>query len=167
MDYSPAASSRVRNDRKLKNIYRNILNNMSFTNQKGLSVVRLLVIVAIACVVIGGGFVLLNSEKVNSRDAKRLSDITRVQAAFELLYNETASYAGAANGGCDQVGQLVSKCNLSAYIPTIAQFKDPGKYSYKISQVPSDAGYEVTFYLEKQYGNLLAGKHTVSPLGIK
>jgi hypothetical protein len=137
------------------------------SNQKGIAIVRLLIIVAVVCVVIGGGFILLNSEKANTRDAKRLSDVARLQAAFELLYNATASYAGASQGGCDHIGALVSQCNLSSYIPAIAQFKDPGKYSYKISQVPSDEGYQVTFYLEKQYGDLKSGKHTLSPTGIQ
>ena len=135
--------------------------------QHGLSVVRLLISILIVCVVIAVGFVMFNSEKAKTRDAKRLSDITRIQAGFELLHNATASYAEAAVNGCDQVGALVSTCNLSTYIPTIAQFKDPGKYSYKISTVPSDDGYAVTFYLEKQYDTLKAGKHTLSQSGIK
>lgn len=140
---------------------------MQIIKQKGLSVLRLLITVAIACIVVGAGFVLLNNEKAKTRDARRLSDMTRVQAAFELLFNSSASYAGAADNGCSQAGMLVSQCNLSAYIPTITQLRDPGKYSYKVSQVPADQSYEVAFYLEKQYGTFKAGKHTVSPAGIK
>lgn len=132
-----------------------------------MSVVKLLIVIGIVCLVIGGGFLLLNNEKAKTRDARRLADMARTQAAFELLYNATASYATASQDGCSQVGALLSQCNLSEYIPTIAQFSDPGKYSYQISQVPSAEGYEVTFSLEKQYGNLKSGKHTVSPAGIK
>jgi hypothetical protein len=136
-------------------------------NQKGLSLVRLLIIIAVFCLVIGGGFLLLNSEKAKTRDAKRLSDITRLQAAFHLLYNETASYEQASQGGCDQAGVAVSSCNLSKYIPGIAQLADPGRYSYRVTQVPSAEGFEVTFNLEKSYGTLAAGKHILNPTGIK
>lgn len=139
---------------------------MKIFKQDGLSVARLLIVIALVCVVIGGGFLLLNNEKAKTRDAKRVSDMTRVQAAFELLFSSTASYAGAADNGCSQVGSLVSQCNLTTFIPAISQLKDPGKFSYKISQVPTDENYVVTFYLEKQYGAFKAGKHTVSPAGI-
>jgi len=122
---------------------------------------------AVTCVIIGGAFLMLNNEKAKTRDAKRLSDISRLQAAFQLLYNETASYQQASQGGCDQVGVLVSTCNLANYIPTIAQVKDPGRYSYRVTRVPSQEGFEITFNLEKSYGSLVAGKHTLSQSGIK
>jgi hypothetical protein len=135
--------------------------------QKGLSVLRLLIIIAVICLVVGGGFILLNKEKAKARDAKRLSDMARLQAAFELLYNETASYAGASQSGCDAAGVLVSTCNLTRYIPAIGQMGDPGKFSYKVTTVPSAEGYVISFYLEASYGNLRSGKHTLSPAGIK
>ena len=140
---------------------------MFVSNQKGLSLVVILILVIIFGLIIGGGFVLLNQEKAKARDAKRLSDITRVQAAFEFLYHDTANYALAAQNGCDKAGMLVSQCNLKQYLPSIAQFRDPGGYSYAISGVPSEEGYEVTFNLEKSYYNLKAGKHTLTHNGIK
>ena len=136
-------------------------------NQKGLSLVRLLIVIAVACVIIGGAFLMLNNEKAKTRDAKRLSDISRLQAAFQLLYNETSSYQQASQGGCDQAGVLVSTCSLANYIPTIAQVKDPGRYSYRVTQAPSQEGFEITFNLEKSYGSLIAGRHTLNPSGIK
>ncbi|MFA5052310.1 MAG: hypothetical protein WC544_04625 [Patescibacteria group bacterium] len=136
-------------------------------NQKGVSAVTIIVVVIIFCAVIGGAFLLLNDEKAKTRDAKRMSDMARLQAAFELLYNNSSSYAPAAQSGCDKVGMLASQCDLQTYIPTISQIKDPGKYQYQITGVPDDSSYAVTFHLEKSYDNFSAGKHVLSEDGIK
>jgi len=140
---------------------------MKYDNQKGITLVKLLIIIIVLGAIIGIMFILLNNEKAKTRDAKRLSDISRLQAAFELMYSDTASYEQAAKNGCSQVGMTASQCNLKNYIPSINQFKDPGRYQYLVSKVPSEDGYEITFYLEKSYYNLEAGKHTLSPQGIK
>ncbi len=136
-------------------------------NQAGISVLAILIIVIGVALLIGGGFLLLNQERAHTRDARRVSDMTRIQAAFELMYNEQASYAGAAINGCAQAGALVSTCNLASYVPTISKLTDPGKYQYVVSVVPTDETYQVTFTLEKDYETLKAGKHTVSPQGVK
>jgi len=136
-------------------------------NQKGVSLVTILIFVIVFGLLIGGGFLLLNEERAKTRDAKRLADMARIQAAFEFLYNDTASYTLAAQGGCGQKNSLVSQCNLKQYLSSITQFRDPGKYEYSVNQVPSEESYEITFYLEKSYNDLKAGKHTLSPAGIR
>lgn len=136
-------------------------------NQKGVKLLSVLILIFAFGVVIAGGFLLLNSERSKTRDAKRLSDITRVQAAFEFLYNDVASYEFAAQDGCSQTGMLVSQCNLSNYLPLIIEMKDPGKNSYLVSKVPSIDEYEVVFQLENSYGSLTAGQHTLSQNGIQ
>jgi hypothetical protein len=136
-------------------------------NQKGVSLVTILVFVIVFGLLIGGGFLLLNEERAKTRDAKRLADMARIQAGFEFLYNDTASYTLAAQNGCSQKNSLVSQCNLKQYLSSIVQFRDPGKYEYSVSQVPSEESYEITFYLEKSYNDLKAGKHTLSPAGIR
>jgi len=139
---------------------------MRFNNQ-GISLLKLLIFVAIFGLFIGGGFVLLNNERAKTRDAQRLADMARVQAAFEFLFNDNASYSPAAINGCDSTGQLVSQCNLAQYLPQIAQIKDPGRFTYTISQVPSDQGFGITFSLEKGYQSIKAGQHILTHSGIK
>jgi len=136
-------------------------------HQKGVSLITILIIVIVAGAIIGGGFLLLNNERSKTRDAKRIADIVRIQAAFEFLYNDTASYEFAAVGGCAEVGNLVSQCNLSKYIPTINSLKDPGKFNYAVSTVPTEEDYQITFTLENSYDSYQSGKHTVSPVGIQ
>lgn len=136
-------------------------------NQFGMSTVIILTIIITIGVVVGGGFFLFNQERAKTRDARRMSDMARLQAGFEMLYNERASYSDAALSGCAAAGALVNTCNLSSYISGIAQITDPGGDNYTVTVVPSETTYQVSFTLEKKYGNFVAGKHTLSPEGIK
>ncbi len=136
-------------------------------NQKGVSLVSIIILVIVIGVIIGGGFLLLNNERSKTRDAKRLSDITRIQVAFEFLYNDTASYELAAVDGCNEIGNLASQCNLKQYMPSIVTLNDPGKFNYAISTVPDKDTYTVTFQLENSYNNLATGKHVLTPSGIR
>ncbi len=136
-------------------------------SQKGLSILSIIIIVVVFGATVGGAFVLINNEKAHTRDAVRLSDMTRVQAAFEFLYNQQASYALAAENGCNQAGMLVSQCSLGEYYSTINQLEDPGKYQYKVSTVPTENEYGITFTLEKDYQNLTAGEHLLTQDGIQ
>ncbi len=140
---------------------------MKITNQRGISAVSVIIIIIVFGLVIGVSFLLLNEEKAKSRDAKRMADMARIQAAFELTFAETSSYAMAAQSGCDRTGMAVSQCNLGQYIPTIGQMKDPGKYQYQVTGVPGAESYAITFTLEKSYDNFAAGRHVLSQDGIK
>ncbi|MBI5037304.1 MAG: hypothetical protein HZC01_01150 [Candidatus Kerfeldbacteria bacterium] len=136
-------------------------------NQSGVSTVTILTIIIVIGVLVGGGFFLLNQERSKTRDAKRMADMARLQAAFEMMFNNRASYGDAAINGCATAGDLVSACNLSGYLSDSAQFKDPGGGAYTVTTVPSELTYQVTFSLENAYGNYAAGQHTLSPEGIQ
>lgn len=106
-----------------------------------------------------------NQQKID-RDVKRISDIRALQTAFESLFRKTYSYDHASFLGCGTVGDLVNQCNLDAELPTIDQFKDPGKFSYTVTSPPKDQSYEITFYLEQDYGSMKAGKRILDQNGI-
>lgn len=135
-------------------------------DQKGFSLKELIIFASLLLVVIIFGVLLLNQERARTRDAKRIADITQVRFGFEVLFNETNSYSDAAKG-CSQAGNLVSTCNLSAYLSNISQIKDPGNFRYLVAKVPGEKDFEVTFTLEKGYGSIGKGKHTLSAEGIK
>lgn len=139
---------------------------MSVSRTIGFTLIPLLVTILIASVVVGGFFYLLNAEHAKTRDAKRLADMSRVQAAFELLYAQQASYVSASSG-CDTIGDPVSDCALQDILPGIGTFTDPGSAAYIVSYIPDDQKYEVTFELERSYGDLTAGLHTISPEGLQ
>ncbi len=102
-------------------------------------------------------------ENKMARDATRLADIRQIQAAFELIYRDNKSYQSAA---C-QKDDLVSLCQLAEHLPQIAQIGDPGKSHYLVNETPGETGYSISFSLEKSYGELSAGLHTLSEDGIK
>ncbi len=102
-----------------------------------------------------------------SRDVVRVSAMRGVQAGFTRLYLERASYAPAAEDGCDEVGDVVSSCNVAAYLPDTEKLVDPGAHSYTVSTVPSETTWEVTFTLEGAVGALAEGEHRVGPGGIQ
>jgi len=135
-------------------------------NQKGLSLIELLLFAALIGLLLVFGVLLVNNERAKTRDAVRIADMSRIQFAFEAMFNGKNSYKEAAQG-CAKVDSLVSACSLSSYLPNINKISDPGKYQYKITKVPDDENFEVTFYLEKGFSALKAGKHTLSKTGIK
>jgi len=135
-------------------------------NQKGLSLIELLLFAALIALLLVLGVLLVNNERAKTRDAVRLADITQFRYAFEVMFFEKNSYQEASTG-CSKINDLASQCSLTKYLPEVAKIADPGKFSYKISQIPSDQNFEITFYLEKGYNGLKAGKHTLSKDGIK
>lgn len=132
----------------------------------GLSLIELIVLIGLFGLTILLGIFLLGNERARTRDAQRLADMNRVQAAFQILYFEKASYAAAAEG-CPRVGDDVADCGLGRYLAGFSVLRDPGKYAYTISKVPDQDGYEVAFTLERSYGTLEAGSHTLTKNGIR
>ena len=141
----------------------NILRNTS----SGFTVIQLLLSVLVLGIIVSGFFYLLNNERSKTRDAERLADMARVQAAFQMLYATNASYISAAENGCGTVGSLVNSCNLTAQMPDIGTIKDPGQYAYTVNAIPSDQGYEVVFRLENSYGSLKSGFHSITEDGLR
>ncbi|HCM67813.1 MAG: hypothetical protein A2898_00060 [Candidatus Kerfeldbacteria bacterium RIFCSPLOWO2_01_FULL_48_11] len=141
--------------------------NFSALHPNGFTILQIIIWALIGSAVIGGFFILLNNERAKTRDAKRVSDMTRVQAAFEVLFATSASYASAAEAGCDTVGEPVSACNVSFFLPDITTMADPGGSSYVMAEVPDDDGYAVSFTLERAYGLLVEGQHVLTQDGIR
>ncbi len=113
------------------------------------------------------GLRIIGSERAKARDAQRVADMARLQVGFLMLYNRTASYAAAAQNGCDQAGKPVRVCNLAQDFPEVKNFKDPRGGEYTMSKVPDANSYEISFELEVGATGLSKGKHTLTPAGIK
>lgn len=117
-------------------------------------------------VILGLFFWWWRIEIAQARDADRLSDMKYVYAGMVELYGKTHSYTAAAEG-CAKVGDPVSQCSLKEYLDKIDTITDPGTGQYVVTKVPSDAAYEITFTLERTYGEYNAGKHTLTQDGIQ
>ncbi|MDP3964764.1 MAG: hypothetical protein Q8Q20_03885 [bacterium] len=139
---------------------------MKFRDE-GFQTTRIIAGVAIILAVSLWWWWAIGQEQAQTRDIQRTHDALIIQTAFEQLFQHDRSYLGAAEGGCEEIGVSVRRCRLRDYFRDINQLADPGKYDYIMSVVPTKTEYEVTFQLERGYGDLKAGQHTISPEGIQ
>lgn len=109
---------------------------------------------------------LLSAERARTRDAKRIADMTRLASGFAALYTKNASYADAA-AGCPKVGLSAARCRLTDVVSGLDAIRDPGRFSYTVSRVPDQEDFGIRFRLERRYGTLAAGVHTLSKNGIR
>ena len=129
--------------------------------------ISIVIISLVALVVLFFGIRLISTERAKARDAQRVADMSRLQVAFLLLYNQSSSYAAAAENGCDTVGKAVRTCNLKSQFASIVTFKDPQGKDYVVTKVPDATTYEIRFTLEQGTTDLAKGNHTLSPSGIR
>jgi len=134
--------------------------------QKGFTLTETLIIGAIIALLAAIGVGLLSIERARIRDAKRITDMTHFAAAFAILYAQKASYASAAVG-CPQRGSLADTCTLPTVTGFANNLKDPSKYSYRVTRVPDAEDFGISFRLERSYGTLTAGPHTLSKQGLR
>lgn len=132
----------------------------------GFTLTETLIIGALFALFVLVGSLLLSIERARTRDTLRVADMTRVAASFAVLYAQQASYSAAA-GGCGTVGDDIRSCTLPAVVPSVADLVDPGKFSYTVSRVPDAEDFGVRFRLERGYGSLAAGTHTLTKAGIQ
>lgn len=139
---------------------------MNTKDKRGVGLITTILLLALLAAFLAAVGLVLSQERARVRDAHRIVDMIRVQYAFETLYREKATYKDAA-AGCGTMGALVSSCALTTYLPNIAVLKDPGSGTYKVTRVPDDTDYGVSFTLERGYEDLLKGAHVVSKDGIR
>lgn len=111
-------------------------------------------------------FLLYARHQANLRDVQRLSDMRQAENALTKLFLATGSF-GAAAKGCTMQGAPLASCDFSSVSLDLSQLRDPGRYSYLVQDVPSDAGYVIQFTLERKHGSLSAGKHVLTAKGIQ
>ena len=134
--------------------------------RRAFTLTETLILGALISVLVLVGVLLLSNERARTRDAKRIADMTRLAGGFALLYAQQASYIDAA-AGCPKVGDLASRCTLTTVMKGLDQIADPGRWQYTVVQVPNKDTFSISFRLEKSYGNLKSGLHTLTPAGIR
>ena len=131
----------------------------------GFTLTETLIVGAIFGLFVLAGTLILGSERARTRDAIRIADMTRLSAGFALLYGQKATYADAAVG-CPTVGSNAALCTLTDVEVGVSTIKDPGTFSYTMLRVPDVDDYAVKFRLERSYGTLKAGEHSLTKSGI-
>ncbi|MEK7665613.1 MAG: hypothetical protein AAB337_01895 [Patescibacteria group bacterium] len=95
---------------------------MNLKNQQGISLIEGLVIAGIIGLMGTLAAVALNSAREQARDAKRLADVTRMQASLELYFNDLNSYPvveqatalGESGASCLGGEGFATNCDKSA-----------------------------------------------------
>ncbi|MFA4818603.1 MAG: prepilin-type N-terminal cleavage/methylation domain-containing protein [Patescibacteria group bacterium] len=150
------------------------------TNQKGFTLVELLVVIAIIAILSTLAVVALNSARLKSRDAKRVSDVKQIQTALELYYGDQNLYPSGTIAANAQAGTLgdANHLTLSAtngfnataagtvYMGRVPSNPSPGGAAYTYASADGTS-YSITFTLEGATGGLAAGARTATPSGIQ
>src|SRR5689334_11171010 len=114
--------------------------------RRGFSLTEILITGALFGLLVVITTLLLSMERACTRDAERITDITRVSSGFALLYAEKASDADAA-ADCTTVGSNASTCSLTDVLPGLDAIKDPGRFNYTVAQVPDHDNFSIRFRL--------------------
>lgn len=106
-------------------------------NNKGFTLIELLVVIAIIGLLSTLAVVALNSARMKSRDARRLSDVKQIQTALELFYNDqgmyppsaavidTAEFLGQGNFACLDDGGWDATCTGNVYMAAVPTYPVP------------------------------------------
>lgn len=143
-------------------------------NQKGFTLVELLVVVAIIALLSTLAVVALGSARTKARDAKRISDIKQIQTALELYFTDQNGYPVAVTGlVLGGTGATILSTNgfsdtagTTTYMGAVPSNPTPNgtAYTYLAGTASS---YTISFTLEQASGGLTAGGHTATPNGIQ
>ncbi len=104
--------------------------------------------------------VALNSARVKSRDARRLSDIKQIRTALEMYFDNNQTYPtgssvslGSGNYACLNINgwqsSSTANCSSTIYmqkVPTDPKNATPALYTY--TQNGSGASYTISYILE-------------------
>jgi len=133
---------------------------------RGFTLIELLVVIAIIGLLSTMAVVALNNARQKARDAKRVSDIKQIQTALELFFNDASSYPTI--GSVASAGAIAY--SGTTYMAVVPSNPTPNGTAYTytgLGTFPSVTGYELTYTVEGQVGDIPAGFHTATPSGIK
>lgn len=136
--------------------------------KKGFTLIELLVVIAIIALLSTLSVVALNSARVKSRDARRLSDIKQIRTALEMYFDQNDKYPKSdgnivigdtnADFNClSSSGLGIKPCSGTVYLETIPgdpRIQSGGAYYYNCDSVGET--YEIDYHLEGTNQNYTA-----------
>jgi len=144
---------------------------MKIKNQRGFSLVELLVVISIIGMLSTMAVVSLGGARKKSRDARRLTDIKQIRTALELYYNDNNEYP-PSGGGTGAISDSNSKITESDPIKTVGgetymlkMPQDPkSTQGYYYKRGTDNKTYVLHYVLETKANNsIAAGGHCATP----
>lgn len=114
---------------------------MNTEKQKGLSLIEGLVIVGIIGLLGTLAAIALDSARERARDAKRLADVVRTQAALELYFNDKNSYPVVSESSA--LGQTATRCLSSSGFEARCDAASETVYMDPVPGTPEDGLQEL------------------------
>jgi type II secretory pathway pseudopilin PulG len=151
-------------------------NKKSYTclkGEAGFTLIELLLIILVFGLLSAMAVMALNNARRDSRDAKRVADISRIRDALELYYYNCNQYPIAVNAGNSISG---AECDGAIYLRSVPSDPHGRPYAYTpcvgVSEyhcAPGQDGatwYELKYSLEGKSSGLNKGKHVATPGGM-
>ncbi len=138
--------------------------------KKGFTLIELLVVIAIIALLSTLSVVALNSARVKSRDARRLSDIKQIRTALEMFFDNNQTYPtgsgvllGGPNCAClNTSGWTTAGCTGTVYmqkVPTDPKNTSPFIYTYTTQG--NGASYTIKYQIESPSTTAIATPDTI------
>ena len=140
--------------------------------KKGFTLIELLVVIAIIALLSTLSVVALNSARVKSRDARRLSDIKQIRTALEMYFDNNQTYPtvvssstlGGSNYACltSSGWTTTMGCAGTVYMQKVpTDPKNSGTSVYTYSSYNSGASYNISYVLEGPATTAIATPDTI------
>ena len=97
--------------------------------KKGFTLIELLVVIAILGLLAAVGLGSFRTSQLKSRDSKRKSDLSQIQKALEMYYNDHGQYPDV--GDYPAGGSAFEDANNTLYMKEIPTDVKYGDYSYE------------------------------------
>ncbi len=138
------------------------------TNQKGFTLIEILIVVAIIAILASVVLVGLGPTQQKGRDARRLSDLREVQNALELYYNQNGQYptvSGTGSAAWSALSSAITSANIGITQP-LPNDPSAGATYYYSPEGTNNSGYVLGACLEGQDPTGYVAPQYAAPTGM-